>query len=490
MDVTTRYARLGERSIAYQAFGAEGPTLVVVPAMVSHVELMWGDPKVARFLRRLASFARVVVYDKLGTGLSDPVLEVPTVADRARELQAVLDDVGVPRASLFGLFDGGATALFHAASRPDLVERVVLYGTHPVGPDAADVPDWEHGDWVARFDHMRQLSAGWGDGRTLSFFSGTNVNHLERQFWSTFERSSASPGLVRAMVAELAQRDLRDLLAHVHAPTLVLHHRADPIHPLEQARLIVDALPAGSLVPVGGPSRWPWAGDPDAVLAEVRGHLTGVAEPPPPGRSLATILFTDIVGSTEQAAAMGDDAWRPVLEAIDLLTREVTARHGGRFVKSTGDGALMVFDAPSSAVRCALDLVEGAPSTGVRLRAGLHSGEVEHLHDDDIGGLAVHVAARVCGLADADEVLLSGEARDLLAGADVGLVDRGSHRLKGVPDPHRILAASAAPAGAVDLAGPSPGAMDRAAVGLTRRAPAVTRFFSRLIPSGGGLAEG
>ncbi len=339
---------------------------------------------------------------------------------------------------------------------------------------------------------MRGLSEGWGDGRTLSFFSGTVVNQLERQFWSTFERASASPGMVRAMVRELGERDIRDLLGHVGASTLVLHHEADTIHPIEQGQLIAAHVPNARLVPVGGPSRWPWAGDPDAVLSSIREHLTGDTAPPDAARTMATIVFTDIVGSTERAAQMGDRTWRNTLEAVDDLTRKLVAEHDGRYVKSTGDGALMVFNGPGAAIRAARTILEQAPSIGLELRAGLHTGEVEHMHEGDIGGLAVHIAARVSSLAGAGEVLVSGASRNLVAGAEIRFIDRGLHDLKGVPGKHRVLQAltGTGPARASLTIAQDRGLRprDRAAVTLTRRAPSVTRFFSRFIPHADELA--
>lgn len=481
MERRVRYARLGEHSIAYDVLGGEAEVhVLLVPAMVSHIELMWGDPGVSRFLRRLSSFARVIVYDKLGTGLSDPIVSPPSIEDRAREAQAVMDAAGVDRAAVMGLFDGGVTAVMLAATRPERVEALVLYGTHPVGASVHDAPEWKDHDWTERFRRIEDLVEGWGDGRTLSYFSGIEPSAMERQFWSTFERASASPGMVRAMVRELGERDMRTLLGHVSQPTLVLHPAEDQIHPFEQARFIADRLPDARLVPVGGNNRWPWSADPETVLLEIRAHLTGVRAAPRPATTFATVLFTDVVASTELAAELGDDPWRERVERLDQMTRQEVAARGGRYIKSTGDGSLVVFDGPAHAIRCARTVLRRASDLGLTMRAGLHAGEVEELHTD-VRGLTVHVAAKICDQAGPGEVLVSASARDVAAGSALELVDERYRHLPGIPEPLRLFRLGH-PEPATDLG--DPGCLmrfrDRAAVALTRKAPAVTRFFARL----------
>lgn len=468
--------------------------LLLFPALVSHVELFWTDPAIAKLLRRLASFSRLILFDKLGTGLSDPVVHVPTPEDRVREAVAVLDAAGSQRAAVFALFDGAASACLFAATRKERATSLVLYGAHPVGAHVPDAPSWEEGSWVERFDTVQRLAEDWGEGSTLGYFGGHEVGAAERMFLASMERSSASPGMARAMLRELAEFDLRGVLPTVKVPTLVLHRRSDSIHPMEQARFIAEQIPDARLVALEGRSRWPWLGDMDAFVGEIEEFVTGSRHAPSPDEVLTTVLFTDIVDSTRQAAELGDHRWTALLEEHNRLVREHLVRFDGQEVKNTGDGFLASFDGPVRALRCA-DAIRGeVRALGIAVRAGVHTGECAVI-GDDLGGINVHIGARVGALAGPDEVLVSSTVKDLVIGSGIDFSDRGSHRLKGVPGEWRIFSLADGRSrhtpgrSHADLLGAPGSSMrldDRVTSRLARHAPRATRLASRLLLMGRG----
>ena len=487
----TRYAERDGVSIAYQVSG-EGPVdLLFAPGFVSHLDLQWTDAGFARFLTRLSSFSRLIRYDKPGTGLSDPIPHLPTLEERAADMIAVLDAAGSEHATVVGFSESGPTAVLLAATRPDRVRSLVLYGTFPAAFETLDAEDLATIPPEVQ-EALREVRAAldtavsrWGEGAAMDLFAPSLTSEVQRRFFGTFERAAASPRMARALVDSVRSIDVRDLLPAVHCPTLVLHHRGDRVIPLIAGATLAEHIPGARFVAVDGDDHAFWYGDFDPVVDEIERFLTGAVRHAEPDRVLATVLFTDIVGSTELAAELGDAKWREVLERHDALVSEVVTGHGGRVVKHIGDGALSTFGGPARAVRCADELCRRAPDLGIALRAGVHTGECEAI-GDDLGGLAVHIGARVSAQASAGEVVVSGTVKDLVVGSGMQFADRGEHRLKGVPGDWRLFVlgegrpqARAAP---LDAAADHMRVGDRIAVSLARRAPRAMRLATRLAP--------
>ncbi|MDQ3996682.1 MAG: adenylate/guanylate cyclase domain-containing protein [Gemmatimonadota bacterium] len=428
-----RYADCDGVSIAYQVFGEGGDDLVYVPGGLSHLDLAWQDRRYQRMMQRLAGFARVTVFDKRGMGASDPVPRPPTLEERMRDIAAVMDAVGIEQAALFGNSEGASSAALFAATFPQRTRALVLCGAWPGGSDIIDPdPDFptdmmrEFWDktvplWLERF----------GQGVTIRIFAPSLAgNEQAVAAMAAFERMATTPAMFRALLDSIRGLDLRPILGSISAPTLVLHRR-DESPPIEGARYIASRIPGAKLVELEGDDHLPWLGDMDALLDEVQEFLTG-ARPKRAERRLATVVFTDIVGSTEHAASLGDRRWRALLDDHHDTMRALTERFDGRLVKTIGDGTLALFDGPGSAVECARQAVRDAPRIGIELRAGVHAGECE-LMNGDVGGIAVHVGARIASLADSGEVLVSSTVKELVAGSDLAFADRGVHELKGVP---------------------------------------------------------
>jgi pimeloyl-ACP methyl ester carboxylesterase len=480
-----RYAKRPDGvSIAYQV-GGQGPIdLVFVPGFISHLDMHWTEPGFARFAERLGTFARYVMYDKPGTGLSDPIPYVPDLEERARDVTVVMDAVGMPRASLMGYSEGAPAALLLAATAPERVTSVVLFGAVVVGePDDEQLADFgmTRDEYSAAFGQVESVVAEWGSGRLVEVLTPDHANPARRRFFGIFERAAASPSMAQALVEAVRRIDVSPILASVNVPTLVLHRDGDFV-PIANARVIAQRVPGARLVELPGSDHAFWLTGADDVLCEMEEFLTGVRAPARVDRVLATVMFTDIVESTRRAAELGDAAWREVLEGHEAAARDVVAAHGGRVVKSLGDGHLSVFDGPARAIRCALELRDRAAADGVRLRCGVHTGECESM-GDDVGGLAVHIGARVGALAGAGEVLVSSTVKDLVVGSGMEFADRGEHELKGVPGRWRIYAAGERERAHVrnerELR-----AGDRLALRVARRAPgageAAARFAMRL----------
>jgi class 3 adenylate cyclase len=438
----TEYARLGEVSLAYQVVG-EGPTdLVFVPPFTSHCELIWDIPEAARMLRRLASFSRLIMFDKQGTGLSDPVPRPPTHKERAREVEAVMDAVGSNQAALFGASEGGSVAVEFATKNPDRTRALILYGTYARLTPADDYfPELRQrmAKWYAGFAEDLEH---WGKGRLSARFTPSIAgNEQAIHLYGIAERTMASPGMAKATFEGLKETDVRSLLPKLAAPTLVLHRR-DELHPIEFARYMAEHIPGAKLVELEGRDYFPWMGDSDAVLGEIEEFLTGTRAGHEPDRIIATVLFTDIVSSTERASQLGDERWRGLLERHDSFANKQVTRFGGRVVKSTGDGLLATFTDPVGAIHAAKSVGAAAGELGLEVTAGVHTGQCE-LIGADVGGIAVHIGARVAGLAKPGEVLVSSTVRDLLVGSDLRFDDRGVHALKGIPGEWRLYAAGA-----------------------------------------------
>jgi class 3 adenylate cyclase len=439
----TRYARSGDVHIAYQAFGSGPPDMAFVAGFTSHCEHQWEQPALAASLRRMASFSRLVWFDKRGTGLSDPVpADQLSLELRMRDMNAVLDAVGSSRAAVFGASDGGPMCTLYAATYPDRVSHLVLYGTWARFLQDADYPV---GLPAEAFDAIVETAtAGWGRGDVLGLVGPSVADDPRtRRWWGRWERLSASPGTMAALVRVAFQTDVRRVLPLVRAPTLVLHRTGDRFVTVDHAHYLAEHIPDARLVELPGVDHPHFIGDWKAVVDEVEEFVTGTRNPRPTHRVLATVLFTDIVGSTEQATRSGDRRWLDLLEAHNALVRRELDRYGGREVKTVGDGFVATFDGPARAVRCAQAITGGVRHLGLEVRAGVHTGEVELL-DGDIGGIAVHIAARVNALAAPGEVLVSRTVKDLVAGSGIGFVDRGSHTLKGIPEDWQLLAATAA----------------------------------------------
>jgi class 3 adenylate cyclase len=435
----THYAKGPEGNIAYQVVGDGPMDLVVVPGWFSHVDLLWGDPGWATFVGELASFARVILYDKRGTGLSDPVDRVPTLESRADDLRSVLDAAGSERAALFGFSEGGPISVLFAASYPERVRAVVLYSSFANG-SLEDDGSPGRAKWIELMNLIRVTIDHWGEGRTVDWAAPSlSHNTLYRRATGAMERAGMSPRMaLLTWQGNLSQVDVRDILGSVRVPTLVLHRKDDPI-PVEFGRELAANIPAARLVELDGVDHYPAVGDIESITGEVEQFLTGQRHEHPRDRVLATVLFTDIVDSTRRAAALGDRGWRELLERHDEITRAEITRYQGRVVKQTGDGFLATFDGPTRAVRCATTLGERMPELGIDVRSGLHTGECE-LRGEDIGGIAVHIGARIAALAQAGEVLVSSTVKDLVNGSGIAFQDRGTHALKGVPGEWKLYA--------------------------------------------------
>jgi class 3 adenylate cyclase len=434
----TRYAPSAGASIAYQVAG-EGPVdIAIVPGWLSHVDLLWRDPGWVRFIEALASFSRVILYDPRGSGLSDPADRLPTLENRADDLRAVLDAADSERATLFGLSMGGPLSVMFGASYPERTSGLVLYGTYATGSIEDDGTP-EPRRWIELMAEVRDSIDHWGEGRTALWAAPSLARNIVfRRAVGAFERASMSPTMARlTWESNLAECDVSAILESVLVPTLVLHRRDERI-PVEYARDLAARIPGARLVELEGEDHFPAVGDVDAITGEVEEFITGARHQPEPDRVLATVLFTDIVDSTKRAAEVGDRAWRGLLEEHDEIVRAGIGRFRGHEVKHTGDGFLATFDGPARGVRCAVELSERLRERDIEIRCGVHTGECE-LRGDDIGGIAVHIGARIGALAGPGEVLVSSTVKDLVAGSGIAFEDRGSHALKGVPDTWRLF---------------------------------------------------
>jgi class 3 adenylate cyclase len=438
MDPKTQYARSGDVHIAYQAVG-EGPDLIFVPGWISNVEVMWEFPPLARFLRRLASFSRMLLIDKRGCGLSDPLPtgRTPSLEERMDDVRAVMDAVGSEKAALLGVSEGGALNILFAATYPERTSALALYGTFAT---LGRADDYEFGFVPETVEsNIRNFEQGWGSGVTLPYLAPSLASDESLQsLWGRYERLSASPGTAAALLRMSMQIDVRHVLPAVRVPTLVLH-RDERFVPIGNGKYLADHIPGARFVQLTGDDHLYCAGEIDGFLDEVEQFVTGQLTHDDPDRVLTTLLFTDIADSTKLAADLGERRWRDLLDTHDGLVRRQLERFRGRAVNTTGDGFLASFDGPARAVRCAGAIVQGAQHLGIRVRAGLHTGECE-VRGTDLGGLAVHIGARVAGLAAPGEVFVSNTVKDLVAGSGLNFADRGEHELKGVPGRWQLLA--------------------------------------------------
>jgi class 3 adenylate cyclase len=431
MERTVRYARNGDVHLAYQVVG-DGPVdLVYTPGIWSNLDVMWEEPRWARFLERLASFSRLILFDMRGIGLSDLGDEPPVVEVQMDDLRAVMDAAGSDSAAIFGGARGGAMTLLFAGSYPERTRWLVLYA-----PLAKTVraPDWPYGRTEEeQREFFRRFVSEMGTGKNLDLQGPSGLGDPEFvRWWARFERLVASPSRFREIARVLGGIDVRSVVPSVQAPTLVLHRTGDRISDIGASRWLASAIPGARLVELPGDDHIPFLGDGDAIVDEIEEFVTGVRPARDSDRVLATVLFTDIVGSTERAAAVGDRAWRDLLERHHTVVRGLLANHRGREVDTAGDGFMAAFDGPARAIRCARAIVDAVRGIGLEIRAGIHTGECEQM-GDRLSGIAVHIAARVSAAAGSGQVLVSGTVRDLVAGSGIGLQDLGPHELKGVP---------------------------------------------------------
>jgi len=439
----TRYAKSGDVNIAFQVLGQGPPDLVYVPGWASNIEIFWEEPSFARFLKRLASFSRLILFDKRGTGLSDRVAEMPNLEVRMDDVRAVLEAVGSDRAALFGSSEGGVMCALFAATYPSRISALVMHGSYARLTSAPDYP-WGLSAEV-RSAFIDQGLAEWGGPLGIDERAPSKANDERfRLWWARHLRLSVSPGAFATLSRMNAQSDIRDVLPAIRVPTLILHSANDRTMEMGHARYLADRIPGAKLVELTGPDHVPWLSDGDVVANEIEEFLTGVRHGPEPDRVLVTVLFTDIVGATEKAASIGDRGWHDLLDAHHALVRRELSTFRGREIDTAGDGFLAAFDGPARAIRCACAISEGVRSLGIEIRAGLHTGECEII-GDKVGGIAVHIGARVAALANAGEVLVSSTVRDLVAGSGLTFIDRGVQPLKGVPDAWHLFATQVAP---------------------------------------------
>jgi class 3 adenylate cyclase len=436
----TNYVRLGEDRIAYQVFGQGPPDLVVTTGTVGSIDSIWEEPGVALFLRRLASFSRLILFDRLGSGASDPLPldPLPPWEAHAEELDAVLEAVGSERTVIMAHGDVGPMGLLFAVTRPERTSALILANTsarylaaddYPIGvpPEVAE-------PLIAQADQL------WGTEALAAIYTPSRAGDQRFLAWhAKVLRATASPRRLQVYLRAALEVDARPLLPLVHAPTLILHRQNHGFIPIEHARYMAEHLPRAKLVELPGADALLMWETPELALDHMEEFLTGIHRTVESRRVLATVLFTDIVDSTEQASRVGDRRWRELLEVHDELARRLVEEAGGQVVKTTGDGVLATFDGPGRGIRCATTLREELGKIGLQVRAGLHTGEVE-LRDNDVGGIAVHIAARVMAAARPGEILSSRTVRDLVVGSDVALESRGTRSLKGVEGKWQLFA--------------------------------------------------
>jgi class 3 adenylate cyclase/pimeloyl-ACP methyl ester carboxylesterase len=433
----TRYALSGDVNIAFQTIGDSPLDIVIVPGVVSHIECLHELPGYTAFLQRLSGFARVIIFDKRGQGLSDRMTDAPSLEQRMDDVRAVMDAAGSERATVLGFSEGAAMSAVFAATYPQRVSGLVLYGGYAAG-GAQRHTQAE----VEKTTEM--LVKSWGTGAFLkaTISDKRPVSPEMMEHFGRLERLCTSPGALRALLALNSQIDVRPILPSIQVPTLVLQRLTDSRIPVKLGRSLAQSIPGARYIEYPDGDHGFWTGNTDALLGDLEEFVTGQRSGSAADieRILATVMFTDIAGSTQSAVELGDQRWRRVLDDHDRLGRQIVERHRGKLVKTTGDGILATFDGPARAVRCALAFTAAARDIGVRLRAGVHTGEIE-TRGHDVGGVAVHAAARVMGCAQPEEVLVSRVVTDLVSGAGLRFTERGSHELKGLPGRWDLFAA-------------------------------------------------
>jgi pimeloyl-ACP methyl ester carboxylesterase len=438
----TRYAKSGDVHIAYQVHGSGDTDVIWAPSYFSHVEAQMEEASFRRFVERLGGFARVILFDKRGTGLSDRVAEMPGLDERMDDFRAVLDAVGSEKAALLGTCEGGALSALFAATYPQRTRALILANSFARATKTPDYPwadtpeDWER--------EAATITEHWGTGLWLERFAPSMAQDPRvQEWWPRFQRQAASPSAIRALLVMNSEIDIRDVLASVNVPTLVLHSAGDVMCPDGGGRYMAERVPGSTFVELPGADHYIWFGDDAERFAdEIERFLTGTLRPTEPDRALLTVLFVDIVDSTRKAAELGDRRWRDLVDSFYGVVRDEVRRNRGREVSTTGDGVLATFDGPARAIRAALAIKDAVQRFGLGVRAGVHTGEVE-IVQEDIRGMSVHIGSRVAAKARENEVLVSSTVRDLVVGSGFSFADRGSQALKGVPGRWRLYAAQA-----------------------------------------------
>lgn len=441
MQPDTHYARSADGvSIAYQVLGDAPRDLVLVPGWIFHLEVVWEHPSFETFMRRLLQNFRVIMFDKRGTGLSDRTVGASTMEERMDDVRAVMDATGSERASVMGWSEGGNIAAMFAATYPYRLEGLILYAA---GARYRQAPDYPIGMSDEAIEFGRQfLRSNWGEGAFSWMVAPSRANDdAFRRWFGRYERTSVSPGEAEAMMAVNLEIDSTDILRLVRTPTLVLHNRNDMFVSVESSRYIAERVPGSKLVELDGDDHLFWFSNAEDVVGEVEEFLLGARAVHEPDRVLSTVLFTDIVGSTDHAVKVGDQRWREMLHIHDRVAGESVTNFRGALVQTTGDGILATFDGPARAVVCATRIQSSLSQHGLQVRAGVHTGEIE-LRGQNIGGIAVHIASRIAALAGPGEVLASSTVKDLSAGAGIRFTDKGTHDLKGLSEPWRLYTAA------------------------------------------------
>jgi class 3 adenylate cyclase len=432
MQPETRYARSGDLHIAYQVFGAGSIDLVIVPGFISNVEETWDNPSAARWLDRLSRFARVIAFDKRGTGLSDRVEAVPSLDERMDDARAVMDAAHSERAVLLGISEGGSLATLFAASHPDRCTSLILYGAF------AKFSGWyPTEEKLAGF--YRYVEEKWGTGESVWKYAPSLADDAGfKKIWARHERVGATPAAAKALMRMNQEIDISGVLSAIRVPTLVIHRTEDIAVSVEEGRFLAQHIPHARLAEFAGADHLPYIGEnADDIADEIEEFVTGSRPAVEVDRVLSTVLLTDIVDSTKRASELGDRRWRALLDRHDDLVRQEISRLRGREVKSLGDGFLATFDGPARAVRCATTIVQRVQSLDLQVRCGLHTGEIE-LKGTDIAGIAVHIAARIAAQAQGGQVLVSSTVRDLVAGSGLRFIDEGARSLKGISEEVRV----------------------------------------------------
>jgi class 3 adenylate cyclase len=441
MAPAARYAKAGDVSIAYTLTG-DGPLDVIwVPTWIHQVEHVWQEPSIAATYERIGRFARLLNFDRRGSGLSDPMVGAPTLEEQMDDVLAVMRAAGSEKAAVVGMLEGGPLAALFAATHPDKVSALVLYATFARTAWAPDY-DWAPTD-EARDARIGDMLPHWGEGYIPGGLSPSRFGKdaAFTEWAGRLERLAASPATARRIFGLIGRVDVRDVLPSIRVPTLVMHKKGDGFLKIEHSRYLAEHIPGARYVELEGDENLFSTGDLEAWIGELEEFLTGHRQEREPDRMLATVLFTDICDSTKTAADMGDSSWRRLLEEHDTMVRTALERHRGREVKQTGDGFLATFDGPARAIRCAASIAEAVRGLGIEIRTGLHTGECEVMNGD-LGGLAVHIAARVMASAGPGEVLVSSTVKDLVVGSGIAFQERGSHELKGVPGEWRLFSVS------------------------------------------------
>lgn len=440
----TQYARSGDVNIAYQVVGGGPIDLVVTWGWLSHIEVFWEDPDIADLLTRLAAFSRLIIFDKRGTGMSDRVSEseLPSLEQRMEDVRAVMDAAGSARAALLGISEGGTLSILFAATHPDRTRALVLFGSWATWLREDSYP------WAPTLEQHHQAMAMMrvqdpSEPFNLERFAPSKLKDEDfKKRMARYGRMSASPGAALALYQMTIHMDVRDILPSIHVPTLVLHRAGDRMIYPQNGRYLADHISGASYVVLPGDDHLAWVGDREGLVGEIEEFLTGTRHAPDTDRVLATVLFSDIVGSSAKAAELGDKDWKRLVANHDSAVRRQLQQFRGREVKTLGDGFLVTFDGPARAVRCAEGIIRELHSLGLVVRIGIHTGEIEMI-GDDIGGIAVNIASRIGAIGTPGEVLVSSTVKDLTAGSGIVFEDRGIHTLKGIPDPWQLYAARA-----------------------------------------------